>query len=257
MKRFSVQEKQVPQASGSNQLVHLLGRRQLEVCIRECQVKAPSVRKAVDVRGVRHDLWKDLLQRVVHWGENHGVVLDPSGTALRDQNTPGIQLVHAFRVEFFRVQLVAGAPFQWVIKIHDDDVKFGLRLQKLFLCTINNQLQPAVVKSLGILWEDIATKPHYISINIHHDTLLHGVMLQNLSYGGAFPSASNVHTFRVGMHKHCRVDQTLVVDPFINIRTLHQTINNQALSKGDSVEDRNCLELACCLVQHPLHTIGQ
>ena len=31
--------------------------------------------------------------------------------------------------------------------------------------------------------------------------------------------------------------------------TMH-TINNQALSKGDSVEDRNCLELACCLVQH-------
>mmetsp|Transcript_14064 Transcript_14064/g.40489 ORF Transcript_14064/g.40489 Transcript_14064/m.40489 type:complete len:217 (-) Transcript_14064:30-680(-) len=169
--------------------------------------------------------------------------LDAGLARLRDEHAAGIKPRLAELVELLRVQLVARAPLQGVVQIHDDDVIGPGGLLQDLLRIVDDQLQARVREGLLILNQVLLAEVHDVPVDVHHDALLHRLVAEHLAGGRTLAAAADVDGLRVRVQEHGGVHQGLVVDEFVDLCRLQQAVDHEALAEGLELHDVDRLPL--------------
>mmetsp|Transcript_83069 Transcript_83069/g.192973 ORF Transcript_83069/g.192973 Transcript_83069/m.192973 type:complete len:279 (+) Transcript_83069:236-1072(+) len=210
---------------------------------RQCHVPTPLVHEAVDSLVVRHDVIEDTSQGAVDGAKDQVVLLDATLPALRDQSATRIHLGLQHFIELPGVKLVARATLEWIVQVHDDDVKFGLTALQPRLGIVNHKLQALVGEGGVVLFQMFTAEVHDVLVNVHHDTALHAPVPEDLPRSAALASTADVHRLGLRVQQHGWVHETLVVHKLVDPAALNEPVDDERPPKSLQVNKVHLLEL--------------
>ena len=161
-------------------------------------------------------------------------------------------------IERCSVKLVAWSSVQWIGKVHDNHIEISiLKLLKLSLCIINDELGSLILKSsICVFWHMISAHLNDVSINVHHPALLHTLVSEHLSKGSTLTTTSDVDSLGVTVANDRWLHKTLVVNMLIFLCGLQKSICRQKLSVLSRLQNLDLLELRLSREMHLLDFHG-